>query len=398
MLRALVDREVSRRDVVVLAALLFVAATAIRFVSGDPANGLSFLYLVPICLVANEFGGRAGIAVGLVAIALVALWAAVEHVHLTTLSYASRLVTFAGVGAFVGVLATQRRRAFAESERWFEMSNGLLCVADREGRFTRVNDAWSETLGYSKGELLSQPFVAFVHPDDRERTIAAAQMLAGGPNELFDFENRYRAKDGRWHWLYWSARSDDRQIYAVARDVTDRKRLEAQRLDSVRALAHTDELTGLPNRRAFESELPRELARARRSGLPLCVIMLDLDGLKQINDAHGHAAGSNAIKRVAAASAASLRSTDMIARWGGDEFGVVLPGSRLDEAGAVAERLRRALRPRPTISVGIAQWDGQESVDELVERADGALYRAKRAGRDRVVADARPGQARLSET
>jgi diguanylate cyclase (GGDEF)-like protein len=147
-----------------------------------------------------------------------------------------------------------------------------------------------------------------------------------------------------------------------------------------------DELTGVANRRGFEEELPRALARAMRSETPLCVAMLDLDGLKAINDSSGHQAGSAAIKQAAAAWASLLRETDVIARFGGDEFAVILPGSSLDAAAIVAERLRVAIEShRASVSIGVAQWDGDEAMDQLIERADEALYEAKRGGRDRVI-------------
>jgi diguanylate cyclase (GGDEF)-like protein len=117
--------------------------------------------------------------------------------------------------------------------------------------------------------------------------------------------------------------------------------------------------------------------------------MLDLDGLKAVNDAHGHQAGSEAIRRVAEAWTGHLRETDVLTRVGGDEFAAMLPGSPLDDAAAIAERLRAALAPHPvTVSIGVAQWDGRESIDDLVGRADATLYSAKRGGRDRVAASA----------
>jgi diguanylate cyclase (GGDEF)-like protein/PAS domain S-box-containing protein len=278
------------------------------------------------------------------------------------------------------------------------MSNGLLCVADLRGNFTRVNPAWTETLGYTERELLREPFTTLVHPGDLDRTIAWVGALAERPSEAVNFENRLRARNDAWHWLSWSARSDGKQIYAVAKDITERKRAEyvrEARLREAQAQALTDDLTGLANRRAWDAQLPREIARAGRSGAPLSVAMVDLDGLKAINDAKGHQAGSNAIKHAAAAWYGALRDTDMVARIGGDEFAVVMPDCAIGDALAAAERLRTAVGPRPTASVGVAQWDGMETPLELAERADAALYEAKRAGRNRV-AHAGPTQPALA--
>jgi diguanylate cyclase (GGDEF)-like protein/PAS domain S-box-containing protein len=279
------------------------------------------------------------------------------------------------------------------------MSNGLLSVADLEGRFTRVNPAWTETLGYSERELLSKPFVSFVHPDDLERTLECAQVLADQPTEVVNFENRYRARSGDWHWLSWTARSDGTQIYAVAKDITSLKQaalVREARLREAQAQAHADDLTGLANRRAWDAHLPRELARARRSGTALSVAMIDLDGLKAINDTRGHQAGSSAIKQAGAAWSSQLRAGDLLARFGGDEFAVLMPECTLDQALIAAERLRVAIGPTPTASIGVAEWDGIEDPQALIERADEALYAAKRAGRNRVAA-AQPGELALTQ-
>ena len=151
-------------------------------------------------------------------------------------------------------------------------------------------------------------------------------------------------------------------------------------------LARTDSLTGVPNRRAWDEELPRELARAARSGQPVCVALLDLDHFKQYNDRHGHQAGDRFLKEAAAAWQAVVRRTDVMARYGGEEFAILLLDCDLEDAMEIADRLRTA-QPEGTCSLGIAQWDGREDVTALVARADRALYAAKEAGRDRIHAD-----------
>ena len=152
-------------------------------------------------------------------------------------------------------------------------------------------------------------------------------------------------------------------------------------------LARTDSLTGAPNRRAWDEELPRELARAARSRRPLCVALLDLDHFKDYNDRHGHQAGDRFLKEAAAAWQAAVRKTDLVARYGGEEFAILLPDCGLDSAMEIADRLRTA-QPEGTCSLGVAQWDGREETTALVARADRALYAAKDAGRDRIHADA----------
>jgi diguanylate cyclase (GGDEF)-like protein len=150
-------------------------------------------------------------------------------------------------------------------------------------------------------------------------------------------------------------------------------------------LARTDGLTGVANRRAWDDELPRELARSARSGRRLCVVLLDLDHFKAYNDRHGHQAGDRLLKAATAAWQGRLRKTDLLARYGGEEFAVLLPDCGLDNAMQIAERLRTA-QPEVTCSLGVADWDGREDATELVARADRALYAAKAAGRNRSFA------------
>ena len=151
-------------------------------------------------------------------------------------------------------------------------------------------------------------------------------------------------------------------------------------------MAHTDKLTGLPNRRAWDDEFERELARADRSGAPMCVVLLDLDHFKQFNDRHGHQAGDEHLRTAAKLWRQRLRGTDLIARYGGEEFAIVLTATTISRAQEVVEGLRESVPDAETVSGGIAQWDGRESGAELIARADRALYEAKRTGRDRSVA------------
>lgn len=157
-------------------------------------------------------------------------------------------------------------------------------------------------------------------------------------------------------------------------------------------LARTDPLTGLPNRRTWNEELTRALARARREHRPLTVAMLDLDHFKVLNDAHGHSAGDRVLKESAAAWSGQLREVDLIVRYGGEEFAVMLHDCDLDEARETIERVRAVTASGQTCSAGLAVWDGAETPSALVRRADLALYAAKRGGRDRT--EAEPAVAR----
>jgi diguanylate cyclase (GGDEF)-like protein len=165
----------------------------------------------------------------------------------------------------------------------------------------------------------------------------------------------------------------------------------ADLLARLEAIARTDDLTGLANRRAWDELLPTELARARRDEAPLCVAMLDLDRFKAFNDQHGHQAGDRLLKAAAGVWRGSLRATDALARYGGEEFAVVLPRCDVESAVALIDRLRASTPDEQTASAGIAQWDGEEAAEALVARADAALYEAKNAGRDRVMVAAADG-------
>ena len=160
-------------------------------------------------------------------------------------------------------------------------------------------------------------------------------------------------------------------------------------LSRLEHLALTDQVTGLPNRRAWEQSLARELARAGRDSHPVCVAVLDLDGFKHYNDGHGHPSGDALLHATAEAWIAQLRGGDLIARYGGDEFAAIIPAGPLDQAVAVVERLRDAVPGGQTCSAGVACWDAAESGAELFARADAALYAAKQRGRDRTVAATR---------
>jgi diguanylate cyclase (GGDEF)-like protein len=149
--------------------------------------------------------------------------------------------------------------------------------------------------------------------------------------------------------------------------------------------ANTDELTGAPNRRAWQRVFDREIARAQREDAELSVAILDLDRFKEFNDRYGHHAGDRRLREATEAWQAELRSSDLLARYGGEEFAVLMPGCGPEEAASLVERLREATPYDQTVSAGLASWTGSEDQLELMKRADAALYRAKRRGRDRTV-------------
>jgi diguanylate cyclase (GGDEF)-like protein len=171
---------------------------------------------------------------------------------------------------------------------------------------------------------------------------------------------------------------------------------EGSELAGLALASRRDPLTGLANRRAFDEELAREVARAARTGAPLAVVVLDVDRFKAVNDGHGHPAGDGVLREVATRAGAALRRGDLAARIGGEEFALLLPGADLAGAVELAGRVRAAVAARPipagaaalavTVSLGCAALAPGEAPEALVARADARLYEAKRAGRDRVVA------------
>jgi diguanylate cyclase (GGDEF)-like protein/PAS domain S-box-containing protein len=369
-----------------LAIVLCAAVTAGRFASDNPGDAVGVLFIVPVAMVALDFRWKGGLIAGAVGTLITAGWATLEHQDLTAVGYASRTAAFIVVGVLVGVMTEQRERSVRDAARWFSMSNDLLCTVNFQGYFTDVNESWTTLLGHSREELLAAPFERYVHPDDIERTREAAAGLVV-PSELVNFENRYRAKDGSWHWLLWSSRSDGKRIYAAVKDVTARKQQEVERdelLQAVEELARTDGLTGVMNSATWRAELADEITRASRTGLPLSVLVVDLDNFKALNDSRGHAAGDRMLKTCTSGWLQALRGPDQLGRIGGDEFAVVLPDCDLEKARVVAARVRRATPHATTCSMGVAMWDGEENGDDFLHRADEALYRAKREGRDRL--------------
>jgi diguanylate cyclase (GGDEF)-like protein len=184
--------------------------------------------------------------------------------------------------------------------------------------------------------------------------------------------------------LYWltPVPAPARNVQATIVLLAAQAAIAIERVDLLARLeriAHTDELTGLLNRRAWREELPREMARAKREHWPLCVAMLDIDGLKKLNDTRGHNAGDQLIKQNAAAWSSALRPVDRLARYGGDEFAAILTGCRLDDAQKLVDRLVEATPEGHSFSVGIAEWDGHQDVHALMAEADAHLYAAKGA-------------------
>jgi diguanylate cyclase (GGDEF)-like protein/PAS domain S-box-containing protein len=267
--------------------------------------------------------------------------------------------------------------------RLFEMTSDLLATISLDGRFTLLNPAWEQLLGWTLEELQAKPIADYLHPDDVEQTRALLATGRSRPAHLENFTNRYRHRDGSWRTLLWSARCDGDMWYAAAKDVTDRMWLEHQAL--------RDPLTRLPNRLLLMDRARQALTRLHRSGGVVALLFVDLDRFKAVNDNFGHDVGDRLLISVAERLGEMMRDSDTVARLGGDEF--VILGEEIEtdsEALALAERVVSTLNEpfvsgavEATIhaSVGVSvSHDPDRDPESMLREADIAMYRAKRAG------------------
>lgn len=288
------------------------------------------------------------------------------------------------------------QEALRSRTRWFssivERSSDLILLFDRDGMVTWASPSIETIVGVRPEEVLGHPVRRFVLPEDRPVVMEAmATAVATGSTRV---EYRVATLRGEERWLETTASNllDDPDVGAIitiSRDVTERHQV-TQRL--AHQAAH-DPLTGLLNRGELQAQLSRTLEVAPTA--PLALAFLDLDGFKQVNDRYGHLVGDELLKVVARALEGEVRSGDLLARPGGDEFVVLLRGATLPVALEVAERIRRRLRQPMRVeglsdlvqigaSIGVAVGHEGDTVTSLLHAADLALYEAKRRGRDRV--------------
>jgi len=290
------------------------------------------------------------------------------------------------------------------------------------------NPGWYAMLGYASHSMANSVLTweSVIHPEDYPRVMAHFEAYLNQRNERYLIEYRCRCQDGSYLWIEDSghiiARNEDGSVARMLgahRNIDAGKRLVAQleqknqsleaqvaertrelswvnqqlqrQLDENRELAERDALTRIANRYRLEQALQQECRRAQRFREPLAVIAMDVDDFKPINDRYGHAQGDAALVHVVENLSTCLRDHDLLARWGGDEFVMVMPQTTLDEALVVAGRLRQAMvqveqigECRLTLSYGVVQWQEGEGQSDLLGRADKALYRAKGAGKNAI--------------
>ena len=273
----------------------------------------------------------------------------------------------------------------------------LTDVTTAEPILVQCNDEYAQILGRTVEEIRGMNLLRLTHPDDVDGVLAGRMALIRGDIDHHHTEVRTLRPDGTWIWTSLTRSivrdADGRPRYSLSQvsDVTEQKEVQ-QRIER---FAFTDTLTGLPNRRAFVDALDRAIATRRASGRPVALLFVDLDHFKTVNDHLGHDAGDALLVAVAEGLLASVRASDVVARIGGDEFAVIITDAGGAEMGRIADRLRETMRfPRElpdgslvtvTASIGLAWAAGEESTDELLRRADEAMYEAKHLGRDRLV-------------
>ena len=274
-----------------------------------------------------------------------------------------------------------------------------MALVDLQGRFQRVNAALCDLLERSTQELLRCSFQEITAPEDLSLDLDHLRRLTAGEIPHYAMEKRYLAPDGTPIWAQLSvsllrdADGNPEGYISQIQDIRERRRMQ----DTLQHLADHDPLSGLWNRRRFEEQLRREIARVRRHGAPAALLMFDLDGLKRVNDTYGHQSGDELIRAVSGAVRARLRETDAVARLGGDEFAILLPSLDLAAATAVAEKICATVRElsvptgaatvTTTASIGIAMIEPDvEDERALLAAADCAMYAAKAQGGDGVAA------------
>lgn len=288
---------------------------------------------------------------------------------------------------------TNEKERSDELERFFSVNLDLLCIADTDGNFLKVNSEWINVLGYSREYLEKSKFLDFVHPDDIPNTLEAMSKLSQ-QHEVVDFVNRYRAKNDEYRYIEWRSHPYGKIIYAAARDITDKIETEKK----YREIAIRDPLTEVYNRRHLFERLSSMISEHTRTKKDFSVAILDIDFFKKINDTFGHQAGDYILKEFTKTITHNLRPYDVLGRYGGEEFMIILDWVSKETALIIVERILTDVRQKKyvygdaticfTFSAGISDCkDAEEdfTVEKLVEKADSRLYSAKHSGRNTII-------------
>jgi diguanylate cyclase (GGDEF)-like protein/PAS domain S-box-containing protein len=313
--------------------------------------------------------------------------------------------------------SVQRERELRQSQAWINtivtgLTDYALLTLDDQGRARDWNPGVERVTGHDSAACLGQPYSMF-YPADALDAMGAVDRLRETDRSGWSLDEGWRQRaDGSHFWgscllaplhAAGEAQPDERAYSLVIRDVSERR----EATEALRMAVACDHLTGLANRRALFEACALELQRWRRAPRPLALLLIDADHFKRINDEYGHATGDAVLRHLAAGMSATFRAMDTVARLGGEEFVVLLPGCDMDAAATVAQRLCNLVAAqtvtiegaavRYTVSVGVATMDAEVAdADALIERADLAMYAAKTGGRNRIArwhASLRPAAA-----
>lgn len=291
-------------------------------------------------------------------------------------------------------------RRLRESEARYRLladhSTDIVLGIDTVGRITYLSPSIEQIVGRNPAQLHGRRALELVHHVDRDLVLVAHRDALTDVRGTQIVEYRARVTNGALRWFESHTRAvlDDggrvTGTVSMIRDVSHRKTLEAE----LSRAASTDSLTGLANRRVFDAALAQRIEVAAQGGIAGCVAVFDIDHFKAVNDRHGHEAGDHVLQAFARIARGVMRDGDVVARLGGEEFGILFPGTGIDQAHCLCERLRTTLSATKlrhgsaivelTVSAGIATIDGMGSAAVVLRAADTALYGAKAEGRDRL--------------
>jgi diguanylate cyclase (GGDEF)-like protein/PAS domain S-box-containing protein len=310
--------------------------------------------------------------------------------------------------------SVQRERQLQHSEAWFNaiftgVTDYALTSIDSQGRISQWNESIGRLTGFTKTDVLEKPFSVLLTDLS---TLSQSQLLI---DRMHDADHNGWSMQEAWHCRadgsrFWGScliaplkvkssqkipRAVDyepRQYSLIIRDISEQR--EAR--ENIRQAIACDHLTGLANRRAFFEAAEAEVLRGTRSPRPLSAIMLDADHFKKINDKYGHAAGDAVLRHLAAGLGVSFNANDLVARIGGEEFVVLLPGINQEKALELAQDFCKRISTQKivydgkaihySVSAGVAEFTGSnDTLDSLLQRADSALYAAKANGRNRAL-------------
>lgn len=395
------------------AALLLGATTIVAIgVFGQNTLPLLFLPILPVMLTTFRLG-LIGAASSIIVLAIVGGYATLHDMGPTNyvgldldlrLEFLQLYIACTVLTAFPVAADLSRRqslyRQLRESEVRYRLladhSTDIVLSIDRNGRVGYLSPSIEPILDRKPDALLGTRALAMVHPLDRDIVLVAHRDAIRAPHGTQIVECRVVVAGGALHWFeaHTRAVTDDHGVVSgtvsMIRDVTHRKTLEAE----LSRAASTDPLTGLANRRAFDAVLAARIDTAAKGGPGGCVAIFDLDHFKAVNDRFGHDVGDHVLQCFARIARGAVREVDVVARLGGEEFGIVFPGIDIAQAQQLSERLRATVAAtqlrhgqasvRLTVSAGIAAIDGGGSAAAVLRAADLALYAAKADGRDRL--------------